>query len=473
MSRFVKPSRERMTTIAEDGSRNFLHPADVQGRFTLWRRMVAGVILTLFAALPFIPINGHPALLFDIIEKRFHLFGFTLAPQDLWIFFFLITGLGFSLFFITALLGRVWCGWTCPQTLFLEHVYRRIERWIEGDSAKQRRLDNAAWSNEKIIKRGGKHLIFVIVSILIAHWILAYFVSLPRVYSYLTGAPTAHWSAFLFILVASAILYFNFAWFREQLCLVICPYGRLQSALIDDHSMVIGYDEKRGEPRGRKAGVSGDCIDCFRCVQVCPTGIDIRQGLQIECIGCANCVDACDEVMDKQGSPRGLVRYDSLSGLNGEKTRWLRPRIWLYLLLMMGGMTVCGVAISKVEPITATAIRMRGSPYYVKEGTVRNQLEFRLINKQGIPVAVSLDVDTGDTPAQLSGWKKEFVLPPGSEEVFPLVLTVDLKEYTGPFETTLRFSSDNPSFEVERKIDFLGPDPRLIPTNSPNTPPTP
>ena len=377
-----KPNRDFVTTIREDGSRLFLHPADVNGWFTKARRWSGWLLIAVYLSLPWIPVGGHPAVFLDVADRRFHLFGFTLAFQDAWLMFFGITGLGFGLFFITALLGRVWCGWACPQTVFLEHVYRRIERWMEGDAVARRRLDAAPWTVLKFPRRGGKQVIFFAVSAVIAHLFLAYYVSIPELWTMMSEAPGVHWASFVFVFVFTAILYFNFAWFREQLCIVICPYGRLQSVLIDDHSLVIGYDAERGEPRG-KVGTpdAGACVDCNRCVQVCPTGIDIRQGLQLECIGCAACVDACDDVMTKLKRPTGLVRYDSQAGFAGGVTKWVRGRTMLYFILLAIGMLVATWALSTVRPANLSVTRMMGGPYFVTTDEVRNQFLVRIINK--------------------------------------------------------------------------------------------
>ena len=267
-----QPNRDSVTTINDDGSRYKLHPADAPGRFLFWRRFSGWALIVLYFVLPWVPVNGYPALFLDVTRRRFHLFGWTLAAQDMWLLFFLVTGVGFSLFFITALLGRIWCGWACPQTVFLEHVYRRIERFVEGDAPQRRLLDAAPSSAGKILRRGTKHVLFIVASLAITHLFLAYFVSIPELWGFMREAPGEHWAAFVFVFLAAGVLYFNFAWFREQLCIVICPYGRLQSALTDDHSLVIAYDKQRGEPRG-KLGTpdAGDCVACNRCVQVCPT----------------------------------------------------------------------------------------------------------------------------------------------------------------------------------------------------------
>jgi len=236
--------------IPRDVSPRALHPADVHGRFTSARRWSGWALIAFYLVLPWIPINGHPAVFLDIAERRFHFFGYTLAAQDAWLLFFGVTGLGFALFFLTALFGRLWCGWACPQTVYLEHVYRVIERWIDGDATERRALAAAPLTAAKAGKRVAKHGLYVVASLLITHLFLSYFVSLPEVWNMMHDAPGEHWAAFLFVFVAAGILYFNFAWFREQLCIVICPYGRPQSAVTDDHSLSIGYDAQPGPPSG-------------------------------------------------------------------------------------------------------------------------------------------------------------------------------------------------------------------------------
>ncbi|MGB0259326.1 MAG: cytochrome c oxidase accessory protein CcoG, partial [Coraliomargarita sp.] len=459
----VKPIRESLTTINRDGSRNYLHPADANGVFTVARRLFAFVLIGIYFGLPWIPINGHPAVFLNVLDRRFHLFGLTFATQDLWMTFFLITGLGFSLFFLTALFGRLWCGWACPHSVFLEQVYRRIERWIDGDATARKKLDKQEWGPEKITKRLIKHGIYVVISMIIAHFFLAYFISIPELYHWMRTSPTEHWEAFVFVFIASAIIYFNFSWFREQLCLVICPYGRLQSALIDDDSIVIGYDEGRGEPRGpaKKEGV-GDCVDCTRCVQVCPTGIDIRQGLQMECIGCANCIDACDTIMDKLGRDKGLIRYDSLNGLKGQKKRLLRPRIFLYFALMLVGATAFTLSASRIRSANLNVVRMQGLPYIVNDETVRNQFMARIINKtsstQNYQIVTSSEVFT-DYTVQLS--EDQTAIKTMGEEVRPVIITVDRSVYQGSFPLDISILNEDGKTIMTRKIEFLGPDPAL------------
>lgn len=460
---FTRPNRDSVTTIRDDGSRLFLHPADAHGRFTTWRRWSGWLLIAVYLALPWIPIGGHPAVFLDIAERRFHLFGLTLAFQDAWLLFFGISGLGFSLFFITALLGRVWCGWACPHTVFLEHVYRRIERWLEGDAVVRRRLDAAPWGAIKLLRRGLKQLIFITVSAGIAHLFLAYFVSIPELWSMMRTAPGDHWGAFVFVLVFTGALYFNFAWFREQLCLIICPYGRLQSVLVDDDSLGIGYDEQRGEPRG-KAGTpdAGACVDCNRCVQVCPTGIDIRHGLQIECIGCAACIDACDAVMDKLSRPRGLVRYDSQTGLAGGVTRWLRARTIVYAVLMLVGASVATWAATTIKPATLAVTRMVGAPYYMADDGLRNQFLVRLINKKDVPARFIVTIETDGQPVQQTGINQVVELAPLAEQVQPLILQMSRADYQGPFAFRVHVTDETGTYTLEREAKFTGPHPSLL-----------
>lgn len=495
-----RPSIDSVTTIRDDGSRLFLHPADARGKFTRWRRRSAWLLIAIYLLLPWIPIGGHPAVFLDIGGRRFHLFGLTLAFQDAWLLFFVISGLGFGLFFVTSMLGRVWCGWACPQTVFLEHVYRRIERLIEGDAPARRALDRAPWTAGKILKRGTKQFLFVLVSAAIAHLFLAYFVSIPELWNMMCEAPVEHWSAFLFVGVFTGLLYFNYAWFREQLCIVICPYGRMQSALTDEHTLNIGYDARRGEPRGKRrkqdggqktedgerTGLSdfsilqlaatdstqssvlsplssvGDCVDCLRCVQVCPTGIDIRQGLQLECIGCAACIDACDTVMTKLNRPTGLIRYDSQAAFEGGRRRWFRPRLLVYTALLLAGAIVATIAISRVRPASFGVTRMPGAPYYVSTESVRNQFLVRLVNKLDTEQSFVLDLDGAPADLQRTGFEGPVVLKPLGENVVPLVLQVPRASYDGKFHFTVRVQDDARSYTLDQEVEFVGPDPALL-----------
>ncbi len=462
--KFFRPNRDSVTTINDDGSRNFLHPADVRGFFTTWRTLVGYALIAVFLLSPWVYINGYPALFLDLADRRFHIFGLTLVAQDVRYLFFVLTGIGFTGFCLTAIFGRIWCGWACPHTVFLEHVFRWIERQIEGPSQERKKLDAAPWNSEKILKRGTKMALFFLVSTVIAHYLLAYFVSMPGLYQMMVHAPTDNWGAFVFIFVATVLIFFNFAWFREQLCLIICPYGRLQSALIDDHSLVIGYDEKRGEPRGKAHEEGrGDCIDCLRCVQVCPTGIDIRQGLQIECVSCSNCIDACDEVMAKLKRPKGLVRYDSLVGLSGGKTKFLRPRVYLYAVFLVIGSVAGTLVMSSYRPANLAVTRMQGSPYYLTDQGIRNQYMIRLINKKTEPLTLVLAATApSGQKMELAGFDEPVIIAPMQEVLKAYVVTVNRKDYSGTFHLTFRAADKDGKFFIEKGAEFLGPDPMLV-----------
>jgi len=464
------PSLETVTSINEDGSRFFIHPADVRGRYTRWRRIAALLLIGIYILLPWIPVGDYPAIFLDVLNRRFHLFGLTLAAQDMWLLFFFVSGLAFLLFYVTAFLGRIWCGWACPQTVFLEHVYRRIERWIEGDATARRRLDAAAWDGSKAFKRFLKHGVFIVLSAVIAHLFLAYFISIPELWQWMRSSPLEHWKAFVFVFAATTLIYLNFAWFREQLCIVICPYGRFQSALIDDDTLNVAYDYGRGDPPGPvRREEAGDCIDCRRCVQVCPTGIDIRQGLQLECIGCAACMDACDEIMDKVKRPRGLIRYASDNELEGKKQRWIRPRTILYTGLLFLGIGVAGFAFTTIDKAVATATRMPGAPFYVTETHVRNQYQVRLINKSAEPLdfSVRTNVALAPVPIETSGLDETVTLQPMEERNTSYVVQVPRDAFTGSFPLEIHIEAGGADTVISRTVEFLGPDPELLNRSSP------
>jgi len=376
-----------------------LYPAHVSGVYYKLRGLAGFLLIAVYLALPWIQIGGAPAVFFNLPERRIHLFGLTFLTQDLWLAFFIVTGVGFALFTITAIWGRIWCGWACPLTVFLD-VVRKVERWIEGDGLKRKRLDSEPWSFGIYARRILKHGVVGAIAAIVAHGFLAYFVSIPSLFKMMREAPAAHPGAFLLMTGTTAVLWFCFAWFKEQFCIVLCPYGRLQSVLTDEHTLVVGYDTQRGEPRGRSAAGStpaGDCVDCGKCVQVCPTGIDIRQGLQLECIGCAACIDACDTVMDKLHRPRGLVRYDSLAHFKGQPKRFWRPRLVLYSVLLVLGIVVATFAVASLRNAVVSLTRLTGAPYFVQDGVLRNQFLLRVLNKQPHTDWFSLKIE-GELP---------------------------------------------------------------------------
>ncbi len=392
----LQPTAVR-SSLSADGTRHAIHPADVHGKWVNARTVVYAILIVVWAVLPWIKIHQHPALFLDIEHRRFFLFGATFNAQDTWLMFFLLTGVGFALIYVTAVLGRVWCGWSCPQTVFLEGVYRRIERWVQGPREVRMRRNAAEMSWNKAWRVVLTHALYIVASFVIAHIVLSYFVSMPGILKMIEGAPSDHPEAFAWALAITGILYFNFGFFREQLCLAICPYGRLQSALIDADSVVVGYDAKRGEPRGKVADKSaGDCVECQRCVVVCPTGIDIRNGLQIDCIGCTACIDACDEIMDKVHRPRGLIRYSSMRALSGGKTQLLRPRIYIYTGLLVAGVVAASIALHKHQDFEANLLRLPGEPYVFDGDNVRDSFEVHIVNKTAQPQTYELTAE-GDS----------------------------------------------------------------------------
>lgn len=372
----------KASSLKSDGSRNYVHPADVSGRFDTIRRVAFGLLLAILVLLPWLQVGGHPAVFFDFPRRQFFLFGATFNAQDAWLGFFLLSGMGFLLFVVTTIWGRVWCGYVCPQTVFLEGLFRPIERFLEGPRNERVRRNAGAFTWDKAWRKTVKHVLYVLLSFVLAHVVIAYFVSLPGLYKMVLGDPGAHPEAFAWAASLTAAFYFIYSWFREQLCLIVCPYGRLQSVMTDRHTVVIGYDERRGEPRGKPSDdKAGDCVDCGRCVVVCPTGIDIRNGLQIDCVGCARCVDACDEVMVKLRRKPGLVRYDSLAGLQGEPRKFWRPRLGLYAVLGVVGLAAASFAFSSKTAYEANLIRLPGSPHTVDGEQVRNGFQLHLVNK--------------------------------------------------------------------------------------------
>ena len=455
-----QPNLDSVTTINRDGSHFFLHPADVRGRWTTARRIFGVLLIAIYVALPWIPINGSPALFFDVEHRQFHVFGLTLVPQDLWVMFFGVTGLGFTLFFVTSLLGRLWCGWACPYTVFLDHVFRRIERWTEGDSVARKKLAAAPWTAGKVVRRVIKHSLYLLCATLIAHVFLSYFVSIPRLYGYMREGPLANASAFAIVAFLTLVLWFCFGWFREQFCIIMCPYGRLQSALTDDDTVIIGYDEKRGEPRGAKGKAEGDCIDCRRCVNVCPTGIDIREGLQMECIGCAACIDACDDIMVKIGRPKGLVRYDSLNGLTGKRRRILRPRVIAYTLLGVLGLGAFAVAgWRNAKPFTADFSRMRGQPFYADAAAVRNHYQVRFHNKRNQPASFTLHLADAPAGYTLSGADAVIEVPALGEITRPAIVVAPAASYQGSTNLGIEVRAEPGGVVIRHDMRFLGPDP--------------
>lgn len=380
--------RDSVGTMDSAGKRKWVFPRKPKGKYTNYRVLVSIVLLAIYFVIPFLKFNGNPLLLFNIIERQFFIFGQPFYPQD---FFILALGAIVSLIFIiifTVVFGRIFCGWICPQTIFLEMIFRKIEYAIEGDRNKQMRLDNQEWDTEKIWKRGLKWSIFVLISVIITHIMFMYIVGYEEVFRIMQEGPFEKPTNFLVMILFTAAFYFVFAWFREQVCTMVCPYGRLQGVLIDKETINVFYDYKRGENRAkwkkgedRRAEGKGDCIDCKQCVVVCPTGIDIRDGLQMECVNCTACIDACDEVMVKVGLPPGLIRYASEKEIEEQEKFKFSGRMKIYsvvLLLLVGFLG--GLLYSRGD-MEAKFLKPPGATFFVREGKITNTYNYTFLNK--------------------------------------------------------------------------------------------
>ncbi len=384
---------ERLATTDEHGRRQFIYPADVHGKWKTRRSRVQAALILFFLALPWIHVNGRQFFLLDIARRKFEIFGLSLRAHDAPALVLVLATFAFGLFLATALLGRVWCGWACPQTVFIDGVFRWIERKTEGAAMSRRLLAQSPWTLRKFRIKAVKWLLYTLAGAVITHSFLAYFVGSRELLGMISSDPRENWTSFLFILVATGLVLFNFAWFREQFCTIVCPYGRFQSAYMDAHTTVVGYDAKRGEPRRTREAPKetplGDCVNCYRCVQVCPTGIDIRRGNQLECIACTACIDACDEVMTKIKKPTGLIRYTSENELAGQPPSRLRPRVViLAVLFALSFSGLMGFALLR-EPLDMHWLRAKGAPYEIIRGDGRAEI---VVNRFQIEVSNQGDV---------------------------------------------------------------------------------
>lgn len=390
--------RDSIGTINEEGKRAWVFPKKPSGRFYEYRKWVSYVLLVFLLMSPFVKINGHQFLMFNVLERRFNIFGLPFWPQDFHIFVVaMIIGVIFIALFTVAY-GRIFCGWMCPQTIFMEMVFRRIEYWIEGDRGAQMRLDRQAWNGEKIRKRVFKWTVFFIISFLIANVFLAYLIGGDRLIANISDGPLQHLSTLVSLLIFTAVFYFIFAWFREQVCIIACPYGRMQGVLLDNKSIVVAYDHKRGEKeKGRKkfrknedrdALGYGDCIDCFQCVHVCPTGIDIRNGTQLECVNCTACIDACDHMMEQVDLPKGLIRYASEENIIKKAKFKFTPRLKGYTAVLVILTGVLAGMLSLRNDLEANILRLPGQLYERREGNViSNVFTYKLLNKTTTDIA--------------------------------------------------------------------------------------
>jgi polyferredoxin len=419
--------RDKIATVDDQGKRVWVYPKQPQGRYYQWRTYLSFAFLLVLFGLPWIKVNGMPLVMLNVLERRFILFGLHFAPQDFYLFVLAMIIFIVFIALFTVVFGRVFCGWVCPQTIFMEMVFRKLEYWIEGDANAQKRLNKAPWTPDKLWKKSAKHALFFAIAILVANTFLAYIIGTDELLGIITEPLALHWGGFLSMVLFSFAFYFVFASLREQVCVTICPYGRLQSVLLDENSIVIHYDHIRGEPRGKitktkplkakpaeesgkcsgcsgdgcKGSASlanvvpqlelGDCIDCTLCVQVCPTGIDIRNGTQLECVNCTACIDACDNVMDKVGRPRGLIRYDSYNGVVNKQKKLFTPRVIAYSVVLVAllGLEI-GLFASRTT-VETLLLRTPGLLYQeVDENTLSNLYNYQIMNKTSDTLSIQL-----------------------------------------------------------------------------------
>jgi len=388
--------RNSIATVDAAGKRIWMYPKKPSGNFYNARTIFSWFLLAFLFGAPFIEVNGHPLILLNVLERKFVLFGIVFWPQDFHLFALALLTFAVFIILFTVVFGRVFCGWACPQTIFLEMVFRKIEYFIEGDAPRQRALNKAPWTASKIAKKTTKHIIFYALSFLIGNIFLAYIIGVDALAKIITDPPSEHIAGLTAMFVFSTMFYGVFSWFREQACVIVCPYGRLQSVLLDQNSIVVSYDFMRGEPRGhRKRGIDhsnlGDCVDCILCVQVCPTGIDIRNGTQLECVNCTACIDACNQIMDKVEKPRGLIRYSSYNGIEqGEKLR-MTPRIAGYSLVLVLLLSSLSFLLANRTPVETSVLRTPGLLYQsLDNGVIQNLYSLQIVNKSSEERQISL-----------------------------------------------------------------------------------
>ncbi len=390
--------RDHLATVDAEGKRIWVYPKKPKGLFTNYRNLVSYILLAFLFAAPFIKIGGQPLLLLDVLERKFIILGQVFWPQDFFLFVIgFITTIVFVILF-TVVFGRIFCGWICPQTIFMENVFRKVEYWIEGDYMAQKKLDKQPWDAEKIRKKGLKHTIFIGISVIIMHTFMAYLMGVEDLWAMIQAGPAENTGGFIAMLVFTGLFYGVFSKMREQVCTTICPYGRLQGVLLDRQSIVVAYDQVRGENRGkfrkgqdREAQNLGDCIDCKQCVYVCPTGIDIRNGTQLECVNCTACIDACDSIMDRINKPRGLVRYASEQNIADNKPFQFSTRMKAYttvLTLLFGVLITLLLVRTDFE---TTIVRTPGMLFQKRDnGDISNLYQLSMVNKTNNPVDVQL-----------------------------------------------------------------------------------
>jgi len=408
--------RNQLATVTDEGKRKWVYPKKPSGKFHRARIVVSAILLLILFITPFLKVNGHPFMLFDFLNRKFILFGTLFGPHDFHLLVIAMISLIVFIILFTAVFGRIFCGWACPQTIFLEMVFRKIEYFIEGDAKDQRKLKAAPWTAGKIFKKLTKQIIFFAIAFFISNIFLSYIIGMDALLKIISDPPSQHLQGLFAITVFSGIFYFVFSYFREQACTIVCPYGRLQGVLLDRDSIVIAYDNVRGEPRKRFKRDEGwenrgDCIECYQCVEVCPTGIDIRNGIQLECVNCTACIDACDDIMDKIKRPRGLIRYASLNSIE-KKTKWrFTPRAIGYSTLLTVLLTVFIVLMLNRTDFSITILRTAGLLYQEQpDNMISNLYDLNIVNKTFEKILVYLKLEGIDGELKVIG--KDIIIEP-------------------------------------------------------------
>ncbi len=461
--------RDSIATINEDGKRNFIFPKKPSGPLYEKRKLVSYFLLAFLLAAPFIKINGNQFLLFNILERRFNIFGFPFWPQDFYLFVIsMLIGVIFITLF-TVGFGRIFCGWMCPQTIFLEMVFRRIEYWIDGDRNKQMRLDRQKWDAEKIKKRLFKWFIFLVISFIIANVFLAYLISGDKLLKYITEGPFQHTETLIPLVIFTSVFYFVFAWFREQVCIIACPYGRLQGVLLDNKSIVVAYDYKRGEAENgrkkfrknedREALGNGDCIDCMQCVNVCPTGIDIRNGTQLECVNCTACIDECDTIMEKINLPKGLIRFASEDEIERKEPFKLTARLKGYIAVLAILIGVLAGMLSLRNDVEARILRLPGQLFEHKDnGIISNVYTFKLVNKTSEEIDdLSFKLRGRDGTITIVSTSETFIVEPQGVAKGTLFIELKQSDLSGDKNELMIDVYSNGELIENTSVTFLGP----------------
>jgi len=473
-----------LSTLNEDGSRRWIKPRLSPGRFLTSRRAVAWLLILLFTAAPYLRSDGKPLFLLDLATRHFTLFGRTFLPTDTVLLALFIVGAFVTIFLLTALFGRVWCGWACPQTVYMEFVYRPIERFFEGAPGRLKKSRLASTPAAKPLK----FLAFLLVSAFLAHTFLAWFVGVDQLLVWVQGSPLKHPAGFLVMAATTALMLFDFGYFREQMCIVTCPYGRFQSALLDRNSLIVTYDTARGEPRGKRVAparavpspvgadqpaaqtqVTGDCVDCGLCVTTCPTGIDIRDGLQMECINCTQCIDACDAVMTKLKRPTGLIRYSSQAALAGERPSILRARIIIYPVILIVIAVGFFLALAAKGAADITVLRGMGRPFTeLPGGFISNPVGIKIVNRTDR--GATFLVDSPDQAIRINSETDPITLQPGQSATIPAAIVAPAHAFDGgALSVTIRVTGPD-GFSREITYRMMGPGQSRHEANEDDTP---